>query len=67
MEYLIGDNPMDRRYAVGFSDKSAQYPHHRASSGLTKCEDTSKQKHVLYGALVGGPDAKDLHNDITKD
>ena len=67
MEYLIGDNPMDRCYVVGFSDKSAQYPHHRASSGLTKCEDTSKQKHVLYGALVGGPDAKDLHNDITKD
>jgi hypothetical protein len=67
MEYIIGDNPMDRCYVVGYAENSAQYPHHRAASGLTMAEDTAKHKHVLYGALVGGPDAEDKHNDITKD
>lgn len=56
-----------RCFIVGFNDVAAAYPHHRASSGLSKCEDTKPQKHVLVGALVGGPDNKDLHNDVTKD
>lgn len=67
MKYLMGDNPIDRCYIVGYSANSAKFPHHRAASGLSKCEDTADQLHVLYGALVGGPDAKDQHNDITKD
>ena len=67
MEYIIGDNPADRCYVVGYSEKSAKYPHHRAASGLTMAEDPGKHKHVLYGALVGGPDADDQHNDVTKD
>ncbi|MDO5559451.1 MAG: glycoside hydrolase family 9 protein [Oscillospiraceae bacterium] len=67
MEYLIGDNPMDRCYVVGFTENAAKFPHHRAASGLTMCEDPAPHKHVLYGALVGGPDTSDLHNDITKD
>lgn len=67
MEYIIGDNPINRCYVVGYSDVSAKYPHHRAASGLTKCEDTKKHKHVLYGALVGGPDKVDNHIDVTAD
>ncbi len=67
MDYLLGDNPINRCYVVGYSDNSAKFPHHRASSGLSKCEDTDDQRYVLYGALVGGPDAKDQHNDVTAD
>lgn len=67
MEYLLGDNPMDRCYVVGYSENSVKYPHHRAASGLSKCEDTSEQRYVLYGALVGGPDANDNHIDLTAD
>ncbi|MDO5558880.1 MAG: glycoside hydrolase family 9 protein [Oscillospiraceae bacterium] len=67
MDYLLGDNPLNRCYVVGYSDISAKYPHHRAASGLSKCEDPGKQKYVLYGALVGGPDLKDEHNDLTSD
>lgn len=67
MEYLMGNNPIDRCYIVGYNENSAKYPHHRAASGLTKCEDTDEQRYVLYGALVGGPDATDQHNDVTKD
>ena len=67
MDYLLGDNPINRCYVVGYSDNSAKFPHHRASSGLSKCEDTDDQRYVLYGALVGGPDADDQHNDVTAD
>ena len=67
MEYLIGDNPINRCYVVGYGDNAAKFPHHRAASGLTMAEDTADQKHVLWGALVGGPDVKDQHKDITAD
>ncbi len=67
MEYLMGDNPMNRAYIVGYSENAAKFPHHRAASGLTKCEDTAEHRYVLYGALVGGPDADDKHNDVTAD
>lgn len=67
MEYLMGDNPIGRAYIVGYSENAAKFPHHRAASGLTKCEDTNEHRYVLYGALVGGPDEKDQHIDETKD
>ena len=67
MEYLLGDNPLGRSYEVGYDDNSARFPHHRAASGLSKCEDTSEHRYVLYGALVGGPDASDNHVDTTAD
>jgi hypothetical protein len=67
MNYLMGDNPINRCYIVGYSDISAKYPHHRAASGLSKCEDPDEHKYVLYGALVGGPGANDQHIDATSD
>lgn len=67
MEYLMGNNPLNRSYIVGYNENSAKYPHHRAASGLTKCEDTDEQRYVLYGALVGGPDGNDQHIDVTSD
>ena len=67
MQYLMGNNPINRCYIVGYSDISAKFPHHRAASGLSRCEDPSPQKHVLYGALVGGPGASDEHKDVTSD
>ncbi len=67
MEYIVGDNPLGRSYVVGYNDNSVKFPHHRAASGLTMAEDTADHKHVLYGALAGGPDADDKHNDITAD
>ena len=67
MEYLLGKNTANKAYVVGYNENAVKYPHHRASSGLSKCEDTREQKHVLYGALVGGPDASDKHVDVTAD
>lgn len=67
MDYLLGDNPNNKCYVVGLEEYSVKYPHHRAASGLSRCEDTSEQKHILYGALVGGPGANDEHIDTTAD
>lgn len=67
MDYLLGKNPLNRCYIVGYSENSVKNPHHRASSGSATCEVTAPQKHVLYGALVGGPDASDNHIDVTSD
>ncbi len=69
MEYIMGKNPMNRPYIVGYSPTAASHPHHRASHGSStySMDDPADQTHVLWGALVGGPDAKDWHRDITKD
>jgi len=69
MEYIMGKNPMNRPYIVGYSPTAASHPHHRAAHGSStlSMDDPKDQTHVLWGALVGGPDATDWHRDITKD
>lgn len=69
MDYILGDNPMNRCYEVGYAENSATQPHHRASHGSTtnSMEDPVESVHVLYGALVGGPDYEDYHNDVRTD
>lgn len=69
MIYIMGDNPMGYSYIVGYSDAYASHPHHRASHGsLTlNMDDPVDQTHILWGALVGGPDADDFHKDFTSD
>lgn len=69
MEYIMGDNPMNRAYIVGYSDNAASHPHHRAAHGskTLNMDDPLDQTHVLWGALVGGPDEDDFHIDETKD
>ena len=70
MSYIMGNNPMGRSYIVGYDlENGACHPHHRASHGSTtqNMDDPVDQAHVLWGALVGGPDKSDWHRDITKD
>jgi len=67
MDYLLGDNKDNICYVTGISDNSVKYPHHAAASGLSSPDDKSPHKHILYGALVGGPDKKDKHKDLTND
>ncbi|MBE6825806.1 MAG: glycoside hydrolase [Ruminococcus sp.] len=70
MQYIMGDNPMNRAYIVGYDlENGACHPHHRASHGsktLSALEPVD-QVHVLWGALVGGPDSDDFHVDDTND
>ncbi len=69
IDYALGDNPQGRSYVVGFGTNPPTQPHHRTSHG-SWCDDISvpaDNRHVLYGALVGGPDASDDYTDDRTD
>ncbi len=55
IDYILGDNPRNFSYMVGFGDNSAKNPHHAAASGTNDINDPNNNLHVIYGALVGGP------------
>jgi endoglucanase len=69
MEYLMGNNPMGYSYIVGYGGAYAHHPHHRAAHGSTtnNMNVPAEHRHILWGALVGGPDGDDFHNDVTTD
>lgn len=69
MGYIMGDNPLGRSYIVGYSDDYAEHPHHRAAHGSSTNSmfDPPEHKHILWGALVGGPGPNDEHVDDTSD
>ncbi|AFY57603.1 cellobiohydrolase A (1,4-beta-cellobiosidase A) [Rivularia sp. PCC 7116] len=57
INYILGDNPNNFSYMVGFGENYPQNPHHRAASGTTNIGDSDSNEYTLYGALVGGPSA----------
>jgi endoglucanase len=65
VNYALGDNPAGRSYVVGFGTNPPTHPHHRTShsSWLDSISQPAESRHVLYGALVGGPDASDGYAD----
>lgn len=63
---MLGDNPMDISYLVGYGDKYPEFVHHRGASipvdATTGCTEGFKwlrskkpNPNVAMGALVGGP------------
>ena len=61
MDYLLGSNPANRSYLIGFGDSYPQHIHHRAAN-----PDKDTAKYILYGTLVGGPtDANGSYDDNT--
>ncbi|MCM1172628.1 MAG: glycoside hydrolase family 9 protein [Clostridium sp.] len=68
MKYLLGNNPRNQCYVVGYNQYSAKYPHHRAASGYTGGpQGTNTQANVLLGALVGGPKQGGEYTDSAND
>ncbi|EGD47503.1 glycoside hydrolase family 9 [Ruminiclostridium papyrosolvens DSM 2782] len=71
MEYLMGRNPMGYSYIVGYGYEQglpfAHHPHHRAAHGskTNSMNDPVEHRHILWGALSGGPDSSDYHIDST--
>lgn len=59
IRYMLGENPRRSSYVVGFGTNPPLRAHHRAASGVTDINDPGPNRHVLYGALVGGPNAPD--------
>jgi hypothetical protein len=80
MNYVMGDNPANWSYIVGFGSNllgsevgghatAASHPHQAEAQGsLTNSQsDPVTDKHVLWGALVGGPSSSDQPDDVTTD
>lgn len=67
--YMLGDNPRNSSYVVGFGNNPPKRPHHRTSHGSWADSQSvpADHRHVLYGALVGGPDATDQYTDSIGD
>ena len=69
MNYILGDNPQNRSYVVGFGNNPPLNPHHRTAHGTwtnnlrTGGDAQGNNRHIIYGALVGGPDESDHYTD----
>ena len=70
VDYVLGDNPADFSYVVGFGDNYSTRTHHRGSAGTAPMDGSSRENdNILYGAVVGGPEYVDdfSHNDRRDD
>lgn len=57
INYILGDNPANRSYVVGFGENSPRNPHHRGAHGSSEgtIDAPTMNLNLLEGALVGGP------------
>ncbi len=65
INYCLGDNPDGQSFVVGYGEKSPQNPHHRTAHGSWKnaLDTPETNRHILYGALVGGPNEDGSYED----
>ena len=55
VNYVLGDNPRDYSYLIGFGDDFPIRPHHRGSAGSVPLNNSDEPNdHILHGAIVGG-------------
>jgi hypothetical protein len=61
VDYALGANPRNSSYVMGFGSNYPKNPHHRTAHGSWWDSMTvpTNTRHVLYGALVGGPSSPD--------
>jgi len=61
IDYILGDNPRNSSYVVGFGVNPPLNVHHRGAHGSwSRSEQVpEQQRHILYGAVVGGPSSAD--------
>ncbi|HKR21207.1 MAG TPA: glycoside hydrolase family 9 protein, partial [Pyrinomonadaceae bacterium] len=59
IDYVLGANPVNHSYVCGLGTNPPINPHHRAAHGSWVNGGPSgvptNNRHILYGALVGGP------------
>ncbi|MGZ3144910.1 glycoside hydrolase family 9 protein [Lentzea chajnantorensis] len=70
VNYALGDNPRNASYVVGFGTNPPRNPHHRTAHGswADTIQEPAVSRHVLYGALVGGPSTNnDAYTDSRSD
>ncbi len=61
IDYILGDNPRNASYVVGVGKNYPINPHHRAAhdSPTHSIDNPTNNRHLLIGALVGGPASAD--------
>ncbi len=69
INYILGQNPSQRSYMIGYGDNYPQNPHHRTAHGswLDSMRKPTNNRNLLIGALVGGPDEQDNWKDDRND
>lgn len=65
VNYVLGDNPLNMSYMVGYGDNYSQVAHHRAAHGSTTNNISNPviPRFVLYGGLAGGPAGDDSYTN----
>ena len=63
VDYALGST--GRSFVVGFGVNPPVNPHHRTAHGsyTNNIGDPANNRHILYGALVGGPGRNDDYSD----
>ncbi|KAK3031000.1 hypothetical protein RJ639_036850 [Escallonia herrerae] len=76
IEYILGANPMNMSYIVGFGTKFPRHVHHRGASiphdnkkytckgGWQWGNSRNPNPNTITGAMVGGPDRFDKFQDV---
>lgn len=69
IKYILGNNPGARSYIIGFGVNPPQNPHHRTGHGswANSINTPDYTRHILHGALVGGPGSSDNYQDVRTD
>lgn len=82
VDYILGTNPLNMSYMVGYGKRFPQKIHHRGSSlpsivdhpkkieckgGSPYFSSNNPNPNILTGAVVGGPYSNDSYYDIRAD
>ena len=71
LNYILGDNPRQSSYMVGYGNHFPQQPHSREASGVgwDGFNNGLPNAHIDFGALVGGPTKPDdfSYTDVRSD
>ena len=67
VNYALGSS--GRSFMVGYGVNPAKNPHHRGAQGswADNMKVPGYERHILYGALVGGPGSNDSYTDDVND
>jgi endoglucanase len=69
LEYILGKNPNNQCYQIGMCANGPRNPHHRTAHGswADSLAVPAQSRHLLVGALVGGPSSGDAYADDRAD
>lgn len=83
MDYILGNNPLNFSYMVGYGNAYSKRIHHRGASipsinvlpRKVSCKEgfstwfptNDPNPNTHVGAIVGGPDSNDRFNDVRSD